>query len=81
MLSRAMDDLGLIPSADQTKQVAVVLSFMFAVRLVRWTVQTYQTNDFDTEVDFEGEGYNEMLEKCKFCQIITNGESLSYSDD
>ena len=54
---------------------------MFVVRLTRWTIMTYQSNEFDAEVEFQGPGYAEMLAKCKFCQIIANGETLCYQDE
>ena len=82
-VTKLLDSFGLVPSQEQCVQMGVVLSFMFLVRLTRWSVQTYQTNDFDVEVAYDPSdpAYQAMLEKCKFCQIITNEKSLSYMDD
>ena len=38
MVKKIFDELGLLPSEEHSKQIVVALSFMFAVRLVRWTV-------------------------------------------
>ena len=42
---------------------------------------TYCKNEFDVEVGVDEPGYDEMLAKCKFCQIIANKETLCYKDD
>ena len=46
--------------------------------IVRWVLKTKGKNEFDPEVAKDNLDNNQMIEICKFCQIIKNGETLCY---
>ena len=64
------------------KHIGQGLAFLALLKLARWTIKTYQQNEFNQEISYsDTEGRKKMLQICKFCQIIENGDTLQFEDD